>query len=384
MTREHKLALIFGFALVLVVGLLISDNFSASRQTTPGGPSTAEAQQPIMREDVLVGDGATNKPTITAAPIDGVMPGAHSGALAGGPESTLPPNGVSGTNQPVSAEPDTLAFGNRIEDAWTSAIDDLSNGHASTPAAAETDRVSGGTITNPANPASSPLPQPTPMMPAENVGGLSTPESAPYRSNGVDGPGGDTSDLGVRPSQFVSPAPAPRPVPAEETSTKSTDKRHQIAEGDSFWKLAAKYYNDGKLAEALKSYNKDRIGKNGQLRVGASLMIPEKSALTGAKSAKATEPKTAAKPEPKNQPKAEKKSDLKVPNRDTIAAAKDNEKKSTRASSYTVKKGDTLEKIAVKFLGSASRIDDLMRANRGVLDNEDDLQAGQVLKIPAR
>ena len=45
-TREHKLALIIGFSLVLVVGVLISDHFSKARSaqvateiTAGGGPN---------------------------------------------------------------------------------------------------------------------------------------------------------------------------------------------------------------------------------------------------------------------------------------------------------------------------------------------------------
>lgn len=47
-TREHKLALIVGFALVLVLGVLISDHFSKARQVEMAGAS--DIRQPTARQ----------------------------------------------------------------------------------------------------------------------------------------------------------------------------------------------------------------------------------------------------------------------------------------------------------------------------------------------
>ena len=71
MTREHKLALIVGFALFLVVGVLVSDHFSSARKSQPGsgisalGPREAGAssiQPPVTgtmssQEIVMGGSG---------------------------------------------------------------------------------------------------------------------------------------------------------------------------------------------------------------------------------------------------------------------------------------------------------------------------------------
>ena len=45
LTREHKLALIIGFSLVLVVGVLISDHFSKARTQQVASEITAGAGQ---------------------------------------------------------------------------------------------------------------------------------------------------------------------------------------------------------------------------------------------------------------------------------------------------------------------------------------------------
>ena len=53
------------------------------------------------------------------------------------------------------------------------------------------------------------------------------------------------------------------------------------------------------------------------------------------------------------------------------------------AQSYTVVAGDTLSKIAKKFLGGANHWHEIFDANRDQISNPDMIQVGQVLKIPA-
>jgi nucleoid-associated protein YgaU len=49
---------------------------------------------------------------------------------------------------------------------------------------------------------------------------------------------------------------------------------------------------------------------------------------------------------------------------------------------YTVKKGDTLSRIAKEFLGDANAYMDIFNANRDQLTDPDEIKPGQVLKIP--
>jgi len=49
---------------------------------------------------------------------------------------------------------------------------------------------------------------------------------------------------------------------------------------------------------------------------------------------------------------------------------------------YTVKSGDSLSKIAKKYLGSANRYMDIFNLNTDILKNPDLIHPGQVLKIP--
>ena len=53
------------------------------------------------------------------------------------------------------------------------------------------------------------------------------------------------------------------------------------------------------------------------------------------------------------------------------------------AKFYTVKKGDTLSKIAKEFYGDANRYQLIFEANRPMLEHPDKIYPGQSLRIPA-
>jgi len=50
---------------------------------------------------------------------------------------------------------------------------------------------------------------------------------------------------------------------------------------------------------------------------------------------------------------------------------------------YTVKKGDSLSKIAKRVYGDASQWQKIFAANRDIVENPDLIHPGQVLKLPA-
>ncbi len=53
-----------------------------------------------------------------------------------------------------------------------------------------------------------------------------------------------------------------------------------------------------------------------------------------------------------------------------------------KETTYTVKAGDTLSKIAKEHLGNANAYMDIFNANRDQLSDPDKIKPGQVLKIP--
>lgn len=50
---------------------------------------------------------------------------------------------------------------------------------------------------------------------------------------------------------------------------------------------------------------------------------------------------------------------------------------------YTIESGDTLGKLAAKFLGEAKRYPEIFEANREVILDPDKIFVGQVIRIPA-
>jgi LysM repeat protein len=56
---------------------------------------------------------------------------------------------------------------------------------------------------------------------------------------------------------------------------------------------------------------------------------------------------------------------------------------STSASTYTVKSGDTLSKIAKEHLGNANAYMKIFDINKDQLSDPDKIKPGQVLKLPA-
>ena len=54
----------------------------------------------------------------------------------------------------------------------------------------------------------------------------------------------------------------------------------------------------------------------------------------------------------------------------------------TEEKTYTVKKGDSLSKIAKRVYGDAQQWRKIHEANRDIIDNPDLIHPGQVLKLP--
>jgi LysM repeat protein len=76
--------------------------------------------------------------------------------------------------------------------------------------------------------------------------------------------------------------------------------------------------------------------------------------------------------------------DIKVsPNAAAAASGGTGSTASNAATTYTVKAGDTLSKIAKDHLGDANAYTAIFEANRDQLSDPDKIKPGQVLKIPA-
>jgi LysM repeat protein len=319
MTREQKLALIVGFALVLVVGVLISDQLSVARRPVDGvGGGLAMSLEPTTT-DAYPGFGRPLEPQPVASttrrfPIDGAT------------QVVLETPGLD----PV-ADPVPVGGAPSIADA---AMQGLSNGIGAVSDLMVEAQNNGIAAY-----------QAEPIVMGEPVGGAAEPE----RETIVPTP------------PMAQEAPNKEPVRAVKT--------HRVVEGDTLWSIAKKHYGDGSAAEALAKYNEKRIGKGGLIREGASLLIPDRAelGLGGSRTAE-------AKPETKATTKAATRTESKTAEKPKADGAK----------TYTVKSGDTLQKISQKLFGTTKRWTALADLNSDVIDDEDNLRVGTVLKVPSR
>lgn len=335
MTRELKLSLIVGFSLVMVVAVLVSDHLSKARQValaeTPAEQTTLASKLTVTEptSDLLEPVAAPPAPVqfASAAPAQGGAlqaalqnPGSSHTVITQGLDGgvTLPPT-LSSPSQPM------LALDTRPAD----------------PLAREA-QARGWDVTGGVD-LTTLRPPPSAVVPVSLSTG--TPGLA------LGGPQAEIAPA-VEPLATSFP-PALPAVSAVSTKPSTPDQRYTIAEGDSLYKLAKRFYGNAKLAHKLGAYNKGRLTSSGQLRAGAQLLIPAKEVLTGeaAPAAGAVDAKLVGKPEVQDKPRT-----------------------------YTVKKGDTLGHIAQKTLGSSRRVGELMRLNQ--IDDEDSIPVGTVLKLP--
>lgn len=346
MTREHKLALIIGFTLVLVVGVLISDHFSKARASRVDN-QVAEAPARNLAVDGLrpvgMGSDGTFGPAMASA---GSMPGA--------PPSELPP----------VHEPMTQGYPTGIVMGST-----LPSESAEGPISVDVQRYSAGAAGGPntlmhesmrrLDPSAgsgeglmSPnVPEPGAVRPVQNVPSRSPlPEFAP-----------------------VNPTPTPAPVVREDTVNGVPLRlcsRHDVKEGESIYRIAKEMYGDGTLWPKLREYNKGKIMDNGGMREGVTLLLPPKEALLGRPLPATVEPSTPRDARPARPGSTNR-------NETTVAAA-------SKARTYVVQKGDILSEVARKMLGSSRRWTEIHELNKDILDSEDSLQVGMTLKLPAR
>lgn len=353
MTREHKLALILGFSLVLIVGVLVGDHFSRARKAEVGPevatPTGAAIQVPRdlgpapLQPNVLPASFTENQTRLTDEPMTGPS-GTGSGAA-------------------------------RAE-TKTREVPELAMGKAPPAAATESTEIPGF---KPANPGWT-----SPTPPGPNTPGLG--EQAPVKPETSQGeptttPGTNKSGLPI---------------------STGAERRYVIEQGDSLYDLSKKYYNDGSLHKKLAEYNK--LASNA-LRVGVTIRIPPKDVLLGKaalapEGTKVTDPLNGKNDKPaskndkpgindkpglndKNNPATKPTQLVKnEPAKPTLAGPNGANKPTERV--YVVKAGDTLGKIAAANLGTSKRWQEILDLNRKTIQAEEDLQVGMSLRLPAK
>ncbi len=313
MNREQKLALVIGFALVLVVGVLITDHYSAayneeleSRELIDH--SRTQTPQRYAGGNPLPGDWSTLDIT-EAAP-------------ASIPESVV----ASGQSEPLRGAPPSF-------DDVFAPIANADNGPLviaqGSGGGIDTDVPSNGSL---ANDIAERL-----MNRVRN--GLDSAASVPA----------------IRVEQ-----PKAVPVSTPPAARIAAQGEHFVQPNESLYKITERYYGQGSLWKQLAEANEGKVGRTGTIRPGVRLLLP---AALGAHKLRGVPNQT--------QPQQAQ------PKRSAPATT-------PAASTYTVVKGDTLGEISIKLLGTSKRTEEIIKANKGLIDDADEIRVGMKLKIPAR
>lgn len=236
MSRELKLALILGFAAVMVVGVLISDHMSGARN--------ARIEERVLQSPQLA---LAPPPTPTGDGYDAAtQPPANDQQFA----QVLPDNAPAIVEQspaPQQDAPVEIAMGEAPADASstrTSAFEDFLAWSEKQGVRFEEIRPT------------------TPLLETET---RRNPTATPERS--------------LPSPQVIGGAPSP------ETT-------HTVREGETLWAIAERYYGDGAQYARIEEANRGRMGKGGALYVGAQLVIP--GASSGARQSATTPTRASA------------------------------------------------------------------------------------------
>lgn len=144
----------------------------------------------------------------------------------------------------------------------------------------------------------------------------------------------------------------PASGPIETAKEAQVEQYWEVERGDTLSGICAEKYGDAGLFPALQKANGL---KSPDLVPGQTISLPPRAALTS------NSPQTA----PPAQPEQPAPTETVRKNR-----------------TYTVQKGDMLERIARRELGDGRRANEIFEMNRDQLSSPDDIQPGMVLKLP--
>lgn len=248
MTGEHKLALIISFAVVLLVGVLISDHLSEAQHATiepaEGEHLPLVVQAPGPAEiDAL----ARQKPPPTD-PIARPRLEGGAGVPPGGATTGLPVGDALTRALPRMPEPVLIVQGDS-DAAWER------------PAELNLD---------PPPPADDPTPG--------TIGSL----FERLRTAAGSGP----SPRPETPARVEPPTRVPPPAPEPA-------KVHHVRKNESLYAIAKQHYGDGNLWRKLAEANADRVGPEGSVREGVAIRLPADLSGAATRSAAATAQPTA-------------------------------------------------------------------------------------------
>ncbi|MEL7473205.1 MAG: LysM peptidoglycan-binding domain-containing protein, partial [Planctomycetota bacterium] len=176
-------------------------------------------------------------------------------------------------------------------------------------------------------------------------------------SRGAPGPAATPrrTPAGERPNATTRPTPR-----QSNAASNPSDTLRVVKPDESLYKICKATYGDGNLWRQLAAYNHDRVGKNGAVRAGVTLRMPELEVLRASNDRSAAPSPTTERAAPQRVPDAPASSDR----------------------TYVVQKGDTLGAIARAELGATGRWREIAELNE--LKNPNVVVVGSTLRLPAR
>jgi LysM repeat protein len=225
--REQKIALIIGFAVVLVVGVLVSDHWSGARQ--------------LEIADATEGDSGR----IESGPIALLPdPGVASTRLAAGPASEK-----AEPYEPQNPRllPDEIVSIRQGENRDTSPLGDALQFASTEPE------------------------QPT----HDESWRQSFTKVGERMAKGIDGGLPVTAELetaDVRPIRRSNRQAGVQTASVEVPTSQPI--RHTVAKNESLYKVAEKYLGDGNRWREIAAANRGKVGADGGVRSGVTLVIP--------------------------------------------------------------------------------------------------------------
>lgn len=334
MTREQKLALIIGFSLILAVGVLISDHLSRART------------------DTIIADAEIDRPMVVHSITD-VPPGIGESGLPLAGRDAVPAEDP-GVGMPITVrEPlPGMDQANEITEPSRGGLD------VASLSPRETVRQEPGlrTMADDSTEADAPVE----VRLASSSRPLDLPMFEP-----VDGSLRPTVDSSLNTLRQVR-----EPVSRDEAQAEAKVEQqqpvrqvtHVVAEGETLYGIAARYYGNGDLWPELLKANKAAADAEGRVFEGARLVIPQRGttmAQAPVREAPATTPRQELARQATQQPKA-----------------------GSGYGSYTIQKGDTLSEISQELMGTVRRMNELIELNKDQIRDADDIRVGMKLRYP--
>jgi nucleoid-associated protein YgaU len=258
MTREVKLSLILGFAVVLGVGVLLSDHLSGARQARTEGLDPARGIVPVT----------------AATPAPNENPGLILVDEFGRPEAPPAKPAPSANPRPGVVQPVRVAGAGRAfpaESGGETMLERMRSRAGEALASAATDLVNGQTPPSAAR--------------------LATDEET-IRFDGVQPVERSEASIPMVQTASEDDRAEASPEPAGET--------YDVRDGDTLWSIASRMLGDGKRHKEIVELNRDRIGAGNTLRIGTTLRLPARSTQARADSPRSVEGRPAVATRTKN------------------------------------------------------------------------------------